>query len=153
MTFAFKIHLRLSLFRLYKLNYLLDIFSGPECGLFEVSTTLKRPEFKVRWTCVESDSDPAFEFQVNYTLVNKDQCNAADDLLDTEQSTDWGQLDRETEPSSNYTHYFSKISGLILYSTYVFDIYSRDSEGNVQRLYGNQIQTESAGENNYSMVI
>ncbi len=102
----------------------------------------------MKWTCIESDSDPRIEFQVKYTLLNKDQCNAEDDLLNVEQYTDWGRWGRVRESSSNHTQYSYYVSGLFLHSTYAFGIYSRELYDyyNSQRLYDNKITTESAGE-------
>ena len=101
-------------------NRVLISLLGQACEPYNVElTSVTSTGFRVTWGC----NDPHLsDLQVVYTLTNKDQCNAQDALSMMQQSTEWGEWNRQaTSDNDLYTHYCD-VSGLYPYSTYTFKV-------------------------------
>ncbi|XP_072025795.1 uncharacterized protein [Amphiura filiformis] len=80
--------------------------------------------YRVSWEC--RDPGKSSELQVVYTLINKDGCNADDQLNMQQQSTEWGQWNCQAVEGLNARYsYWIDVTGLYPYSTYNYFVQSR----------------------------
>ncbi|XP_072049845.1 uncharacterized protein [Amphiura filiformis] len=79
--------------------------------------------YNITWECY--DPDEVNEFQVVYTLINKDGCNATDPLNMQQQCTSWGYWNCRRIGSSNRFSYWAEVTNLYAYSTYQYFVKSR----------------------------
>ena len=107
--------------------FVLVLFSLVQLCVFNniESTSVTSTGFQVTWECY--DPNTLGDLRVVYTLTNKDQCNAEDELSMIPQYTEWGLWNRTPDVSipDSYSHY-TDISGLYPYSTYTFKIVARE---------------------------
>ncbi len=98
---------------------------GQLCAFDNIeSTSVTSTGFRVTWECY--DPNTLGDLQVVYTLVNKDQCNAEDELSMVQQSTAWGPWNRTPDNYPDLYSHYTDISGLYPYSTYTFKVIARE---------------------------
>ena len=86
---------------------------------------------QISWNCEESTGDTS-QFIVTYTLTNKDNCNAWDNLLNKQQTTVCTQCNRMPTHQSYIYSFSMDLAGLYAYSMYYFTV-----QPIVGSLYGN----------------